>query len=112
MEQEEEKDYRLYYPIRDVSNMIGVNASTLRYWEKEFKELRPRTTPGGTRLYSMKDIDYLRLIHSLLKEKKMKIEGARELLKSKHSQLEQKQKIIDKLDSIKMQLLELKEDLF
>lgn len=74
---------KLYYTIGEVSDMFNVNQSLLRYWETEFKTINPKRSPKGTRYYSQKDIEEIKLIHYLLKERKMKIEGAKQVLKHK-----------------------------
>lgn len=69
-----------YYSIGEVARLFGVNNSHIRFWTSEFK-LKPRTTRKGGRLYNKEDIERLRLIHHLVKEKKHTIKGAREKLK-------------------------------
>ena len=71
---------KLYYTIGEVSDMFNVNQSLLRYWETEFKTINPKRSPKGTRYYSQKDIEEIKLIHYLLKERKLKIEGADKLV--------------------------------
>ena len=63
---------KLYYTIGEVSDMFNVNQSLLRYWETEFKTINPKRSPKGTRYYSQKDIEEIKLIHYLLKERKLK----------------------------------------
>ena len=75
------KNLKLYFSIREVAARFGLNESTLRYWEKEFDELAPRKTPGGTRYYTEQDIELIGLIHYLLKERGMTVAGARRKLK-------------------------------
>ena len=58
---------KLYYSISEVAEMLGLAQSTLRFWEKEFPQLRPRLTSGGTRKYTTEDINLVRTIKYLLK---------------------------------------------
>ena len=69
-----------YYKIRDVVEMLEVSAPTLRFWEKEFPRLKPRRNQGGTRFYTPADIETLRKIKFLVKEKGLKIAAARKAL--------------------------------
>jgi len=71
-----------YYSIGEVAKLFGVNNSHIRFWTTQFK-LKPRTTRKGDRLYNVDDINQLRLIHHLVKEKKHTIKGAKEKLKDK-----------------------------
>ena len=68
---------KLYYSIREVSEMLDVEPYVLRFWEKEFPSLSPRKSQGGLRLYRQADIDELRVIRELLYVEKYTIEGAR-----------------------------------
>lgn len=70
-----------YYSISEVSKKTNVKPYVLRYWEKEFKQLRPRKTKYGRRAYTEKDIELILLIKKLLYEEQYTIEGAREKLK-------------------------------
>lgn len=74
---------KLYYTISEVAEMLKLNQSVLRYWETEFSHIQPRKTKKGDRLYMQKDIDDIRLIYHLLKEKGYTIEGAKKYLKEK-----------------------------
>ena len=67
-----------FYRIGDVSELLGLPQSTIRFWEKEFSELRPRRNGGGTRMYTPSDIEQLRIIKFLIKDKGLTLEGARE----------------------------------
>ena len=71
-----------YYAIGEVAKLFGVNTSHIRFWTTQFK-LKPRTTRKGDRLYNIDDINQLRLIHHLVKEKKHTIKGAKEKLRDK-----------------------------
>ena len=72
---------RMYWSIGEVADTLGVNASLLRYWEKEFGTLRPKRTNKGDRLYTKDDIATVRSIQHLLKERGFTIQGAKGQLK-------------------------------
>ena len=74
--------------IREVSQLLGVKAYVLRYWESEFPMLRPQRTPGGQRVYSPEDIALLRRMIELLHVQKYSIVGARKVLADQRSMTE------------------------
>lgn len=76
------EDKKLYYNIGEVAEMLKVNPSLLRYWEKEFPALKPRKNNHGTRYYTQEDIDLLKRIHYLTKTCGFTLEGTREQLQN------------------------------
>ena len=72
---------RMYWPIGEVAATLGVNTSLLRYWEKEFGTLRPKRTNKGDRLYTKDDIEQLRKIQHLVKDRGFTLQGAKDQLK-------------------------------
>ncbi|MCH1557521.1 MAG: MerR family transcriptional regulator [Flavobacteriaceae bacterium] len=98
---------KLYYGIGEVSKAFNVNASLIRYWEKEFDELNPKKNSKGTRRYSSIDIEKLQIIHHLVKEKGYTLEGAKDQLKILNKNFE----IIKKLEKIKANLINIKKEL-
>ena len=91
--------------------MLEVNESLLRYWEKEFPTIQPKKTAGGVRQYRKEDIDSLRLIHHLVKERGMTLAGARQRLKVNPEETIRMKEIIDKLKSVRDELLALRKEL-
>lgn len=73
---------KLYYSISEVSELTGLAPHVLRYWESEFDELHPKKNRAGNRVYTDDDIQTLRRIHSLLKDDKYTLEGARQAMKT------------------------------
>jgi DNA-binding transcriptional MerR regulator len=73
---------KLYFKIGEVSELLGVEAYVLRYWETEFRALSPKKSGTGHRLYRRKDVELLLRIKHLLYEKRFTIEGARQSLKA------------------------------
>lgn len=72
-----------YFSISEVAQMFGVNASLLRFWEKEFKQIQPKTNARGKRSYRKKDIEVIRSIYVLVKEQGFTLEGAKKALTSR-----------------------------
>jgi len=72
-----------YFSISEVATMIGVNASLLRFWEKEFKQIKPKTNSRGKRSYNNKDIEIIRSVYVLVKEQGFTLDGARKALRSR-----------------------------
>ncbi|MCC8154715.1 MAG: MerR family transcriptional regulator [Tannerellaceae bacterium] len=104
-----DKDTKLYYSISEVAHMFNVNESTLRFWEKEFDNIRPRKTGKGTRFYKQEDIEAVRLIYYLVKEKGMTLAGARQRLKDNKETTIRQADIVNRLKQVKEELLSLKE---
>ena len=110
---EKEETQKLYYSITEVSEMFDLNASTLRFWEKEFEILKPTKNKKGNRVFTKKDIDYIGQIVDLVKHKGFTINGAKEQLKNKSnlkSKVENNAEVIDKLHAIKAKLIDLRDN--
>ena len=71
---------KLYYRIGEVEELTGVPAYVLRYWESEFKLLRPKKNPAGQRVYRQRDLDLVRRIKTLLYDERLTLEGAKKRL--------------------------------
>lgn len=100
---------KIHYSIGEVAKMLNVTPSLLRYWEKEFNILKPYKNAKGDRFYTSKDIQTLKLLYHLIKEKKFTIQGAKQYLKNKTpAQIEINTHVINKLLTIKEELLALK----
>ena len=102
------KNLKLYYSIREVSDMLGIAEHTLRFWEKEIPTLKPKKTGSGIRQYTQDDIDLIRLIQHLVKEQGLTIKAARTRLKTSKQEVVNHQEIIDRLKSIRTELLEMR----
>ncbi len=106
-----EKDLKLYYSISEVADMFDVNQSLLRFWEKEFPQIKPRTNSRGVRQYRKEDVETIRLIYHLVKEKGMTLPGARQRLKDNKEEAVRNFEIINRLKDIKEELLSIKREL-
>ena len=71
---------REYYSIGEVCNLTGLKPHVLRYWETQFRELRPTKNRAGNRVYRTKEIKLIELLKQLLYEEKYTIDGARQRL--------------------------------
>lgn len=103
-----DKNLKLYFSISEVAQMFDVNESTLRFWEKEFDIIHPRKTAKGTRYYKQEDIDAVRLIIHLVKERGMTLAGARQKLKENPEKTIRQEEIVNRLKQIKEELLSMK----
>lgn len=103
-----DKDVKIFSSISEVAQIFGVNESTLRFWEKEFDIISPRKTEKGTRFYKKEDIDAVRLVYHLVKERGLTLAGAKQKLKDNKETVIQQEEIVTRLKQIKEELLDLK----
>ena len=106
-----EKNHKLYYSIAEVAEMFDVNQSLLRFWEKEFAQIAPKTNGRGVRQYRKEDVDTIALIYHLVKEKGMTLPGARQKLKDNKEATIRNFEIINRLKEIREELLSIKKEL-
>jgi DNA-binding transcriptional MerR regulator len=101
---------KLYYSIGEVADLLQVNASLLRFWEKEFELKVSKRNKKGNRLYAVKEIEKINKIYALVKVKLYTLDGAKQAMKSKDiSQIyDAKQMVVTKLERIKQDLLNFK----
>ena len=104
-------DEKLYYRIGEVAEMFNVNTSLIRYWEIEFSVLRPRKSTKGNRMFTQRDLRYLRMIYQLVKVQGYTLQGAKDALKKDFDQLERKTTVLMTLERTKKFLLELDKEL-
>jgi DNA-binding transcriptional MerR regulator len=95
----------------EVTQLFDVNASQIRYYEREFEILQPKKNKKGNRLFSPEDVENLKIIFSLLKDKGFTLQGAKDYLRSNKGEVKENQKVIDSLERLKQFLLEVKEKL-
>ena len=91
--------------------MFGVNASLIRFWEKEFDIIKPRKNAKGNRLFTQQDIDNIALIHHYVKERRMTLEGARQKIKGNRDDAEHNFRIVQSLKKVRALLMEIKENM-
>lgn len=107
----EKETEKIYYTIGEVAELFGVNTSLIRFWEKEFEVLQPKKNKKGNRLFTREDMQNLRLIFHLVKERGYTLEGARKKLKGNRDDLEQQVQLRDSLLRIRAFLENLKSQL-
>jgi len=100
---------KMYYSISEVSEMFDVNNSLIRFWEKEFDIIKPRKNKKGNRMFTPADIDNLRIIYHLVKERGFTLQGAQQKLKENKSDVVDHVEVIDRLQRVRSFLLELRE---
>ncbi|MDE6146297.1 MAG: MerR family transcriptional regulator [Muribaculaceae bacterium] len=100
-----------YYRIREVSELIDVPASTLRYWESMFPKLRPRRNAKGTRYYTPADVETLQQIRYLVHDKGLKIDAAIQQMRIGPDTVATKARAIERLEKIRAQLISLRDSL-
>ena len=105
------KDLKMYYSISEVAKMFNVNESLLRYWEKEFPIIAPRKAGGNVRQYRKEDIENIRLVYHLVKEKGMTLRGAKQRLKANKEKTVQTAEIVERLKQIREELVNLRNSL-
>lgn len=102
---------KVYFRIGEVAEMFKVNASLIRFWEKEFDIIKPYRNKKGNRFFTKEDIKNFYLIYHLVKERGFTLQGAREKLRSNPSETTNHAEIVSRLQEIRGFLLELKKEL-
>ena len=102
---------KLYYTMGEVTEMFDVNASQIRFYEKEFDVLKPKKNKKGNRLFTPEDIENLKIIFHLVDDKGFTLKGAKEHLKHNNDDIKENQKIIESLEKLKGFLLKLNEEI-
>jgi DNA-binding transcriptional MerR regulator len=111
MPYKEKKVEKLYYSIGEVAEMLDVAVSTVRFWENEFTILKPMKNKKGNRLFTQADIKNLKIIHHLLKDEGMTLQGVKKKLTGKWDETDSKYEINESLLKIKTMLLEIKDSI-
>ena len=106
-----DKKLKLYYSISEVAAMFDVNESLLRFWEKGFPQLNPKKGGRGIRQYRKEDIETVKLIYHLVKERGMTLPGARQRMKDNKETTLRNFEIVDRLKSIREELVGMRDAL-
>jgi len=96
---------KLFYSISEVAKMFGINQSNLRFWEKEFKQLKPKRNDKGTRFYTPDDIQTIKQIIYLTTDQKLTLDGARRKLSQKKDSIAKQQEVVERLKVIRKELI-------
>ena len=104
---------KLYYSMGEVAEMFDVNQSLLRHWESQFPILRPKRNKKGNRLFTPQDVEHLKQIYHLVKERGMTLEGAKKALRKAPSEsgVDRDAELMERLQRIRALLVEVREDL-
>ena len=100
---------KLYYSIGEVATMFAVNNSLIRFWEKEFNIIKPKKNKKGNRYFTPKDIDNLKIIFHLVKERGYTLEGAKKKLRENKEDTVKNVEIVSQLQDIRAQLVAIRE---
>lgn len=106
-----EKFDKKYYKISEVAEMIGLPCSTLRFWESRFTIISPRRNRAGTRFYTPSDVEKLRMVAFLVKEKGLRLEAAQEELRNNHTGVSRRALALNRLHDVRDKLQELLDSL-
>lgn len=103
---------KIYYSMGEVAEMFDVNQSLIRHWESKFDCLRPHKNKRGNRMFSAEDIEKLKQIYHLVKERGMTLEGARKVMRgAAGKELARDTKLLERLQRIRAALVEVREEL-
>ena len=106
-------DKKLYYSMGEVAEMFDVNPSLIRHWESKFDCVRPHKNKKGNRTFSPQDVEKLKLIYHLVKERGMTLEGANKVLKRRSggNELSRDMELLERLQRIRASLVAVREEL-
>ena len=106
------KDLKMFYSISEVAQMFKVTETLLRFWEKEFPNIKPQKAGRGIRQYTKADIEHVRLVYHLVKERGMTLQGARDMIKrDKGGGINRNVEVIERLKAIRTELQTIGKDL-
>jgi DNA-binding transcriptional MerR regulator len=100
-----------FYTIGEVAEMFGVNTSLIRFWEKNFDNIKPHKNKKGNRLFTTDAIEEVRMVHYLVKERGMTLKGAQQKIKENRNDTVQEHEVVKQLKSIRELLVEIKNEL-
>ena len=103
----EDKLNKKYYRIGDVAEILNIPTSTLRFWEKEFTVIKPKRNAKNIRVYTVKDIETIKMIYYLVKEKGLKLDAAQAMIKRNRDGVSKQCEVVDRLKQVKEQLIQL-----
>ncbi|MBO7568921.1 MAG: MerR family transcriptional regulator [Bacteroidaceae bacterium] len=106
------KDLKMFYSISEVAQMFNVTETLLRFWEKEFPNIKPQKAGRGIRQYTKADLEQVRLVYHLVKERGMTLQGARDAIRrDKSKTVNRNIEVIEKLKDIRSQLQAISKDM-
>jgi DNA-binding transcriptional MerR regulator len=111
MAYKEKEIEKLYYSIGEVAEIFNVAPSLIRFWETEFDVIKPKKNRKGNRQFTREDIDNVRTIYHLVKEKGFTLQGAKEMLRNDNQSVRDKMELLESLKNVRSFLVELREKL-
>tara|TARA_B100000767_G_scaffold203598_1_gene190477 strand:+ start:966 stop:1295 length:330 start_codon:yes stop_codon:yes gene_type:complete len=102
---------KMYYKIGEVAKAFDVNASLIRFWEKEFDIIQPKKNKKGDRMFTPEDIANFQLIYHLVKEKGFTLDGAKQKLKKEPDATKKIHDVVRKLEAVKAELIKIRNEL-
>lgn len=106
------KDLKMFYSIGEVAQMFNVTETLLRFWEKEFPTIKPQKAGRGIRQYTKADVEQVRLVYHLVKERGMTLQGARDMIRrDKSKTVNRNIEVIEKLKNIRAELQAIGKDM-
>lgn len=101
-----------YFSISEVAEMLGVAASLIRFWESHFDTIKPRKNKNGIRQYTKSDIENLKVIYHLVKEKGYTLQGAKNMISGgKSDNMQDMIQVVEELQQVRSFLAQLRSDL-
>lgn len=104
-------DDKLFYSMGQVAEMLDVSPSLLRFWEGKFPQIKPHKNAKGNRLFTPRDVENLKLIYHLVKERGMTLAGAQKVLRGERKQVEAGAQLLERLQTIRSLLVEIRQEL-
>lgn len=105
------KEIKLYYSISEVAQMFNVTETLLRYWEKEFPNIKPEKGGRGVRQYSKEDVEQIEIVYNLVKVRGLTLQGARDAIKARGKQVKSTVDIVNRLTNVRNELQALNKQL-
>ncbi|MEE4286257.1 MAG: MerR family transcriptional regulator [Mariniphaga sp.] len=102
---------KVFFSIGEVAEMVGVASSSIRYWESCFEELSPKKSSKGTRLFSPEDIETVKFINHLVKERGMTIKGVQQKLEGNRQDAIDNWEIVKRLQKVKEELIAIRNEM-
>jgi DNA-binding transcriptional MerR regulator len=111
MAYKEKEIEKLYYSIGEVAELFNVAPSLIRFWESEFDLIKPKKNRKGNRQFTREDIDNVRTIYHLVKEKGFTLQGAKEMLRNDSQAVKDQMEMIESLKRVRSFLVEMRDKL-
>ncbi|GHM98614.1 transcriptional regulator [Cytophagales bacterium WSM2-2] len=111
MAYKEKEIEKIYYSIGEVAEQFNVAPSLIRFWESEFDLIQPKKNRKGNRQFTREDIENVRTIYHLVKQKGFTLQGAKEMLRNDSQAVRDKMEMYESLKKIRQFLVEIREKL-